>query len=214
MSYLFLVYILVKVAQDKTRTRVWRVHSSHLPLSRPVLIMSQSFWRHVGKSVPSQRKQEWLECLALLSMILAREYECLHSYILRLVHISPKVSTSTRDENVNQALHNTCIWIWIIAVNHPKTSKFNKAFEFSRFPRITLTTYIICFSLYPIIQIFSSHPAFMLLRTMFGLLYYTVQELYTHRISNFWDMLAKHREIRNTHYTPFIFHSNFISAKK
>ncbi len=28
-------------------------------------------------------------------------------------------------------LHNTSIWIWIIAVNHPKTSKFNKAFEFS-----------------------------------------------------------------------------------
>ncbi len=23
------------------------------------------------------------------------------------------------------------LWIWIIAVNHPKTSKFNKAFEFS-----------------------------------------------------------------------------------
>ncbi len=28
-------------------------------------------------------------------------------------------------------LHNTRVWIWIIAVNHLKTSKFNKAFEFS-----------------------------------------------------------------------------------
>ncbi len=28
-------------------------------------------------------------------------------------------------------LYNIHIWIWIIAVNHPKTSKFNIAFEFS-----------------------------------------------------------------------------------
>ncbi len=28
-------------------------------------------------------------------------------------------------------LHNVRIWIWIIVVNHLKTSKFNKAFEFS-----------------------------------------------------------------------------------
>ncbi len=27
-------------------------------------------------------------------------------------------------------LHNTLIWFWIIAVNHTKTSKFNKTFEF------------------------------------------------------------------------------------
>ncbi len=28
--------------------------------------------------------------------------------------------------------HNTRIWIWIVAVNHPKISTFNKAFEFSK----------------------------------------------------------------------------------
>ncbi len=84
--------------------RVWRVHSSHLSHSRPVLISSQISQRHVGKSVPRQRKWECLECLPSLSTILARECECLHSCVLCLVHISPHVSTSTRDENVNQAL--------------------------------------------------------------------------------------------------------------
>ncbi len=37
-------------------------------------------------------------------VVLARECECLNSCVLRLVHILPKVSTSTRDENVNQAI--------------------------------------------------------------------------------------------------------------
>ncbi len=59
---------------------------------------------HVGKSISSQRKRECLECLASLSTILARECECLHSCVLCLVHILPKVSTSTRNKNVNQAL--------------------------------------------------------------------------------------------------------------
>ncbi len=85
-----LVYILAETPRDKTRTRVWRVHSSHLPYSRPVLISSRNSRRHVGKSVRSQRKWECLECLAPLSMILAWECECLHSRVLRLVHISPK----------------------------------------------------------------------------------------------------------------------------
>ncbi len=91
--------------QHETR-REWEcgmVHLSRLAYSRPVLISSRSSQRHVGKSVPSQRKRKCLECLACLSTILARECECLHSCILRLIHISPKVSTSTRDENVNQA---------------------------------------------------------------------------------------------------------------
>ncbi len=90
--------------RDKMRTIVWGVHSSHLPHSWPVLVTSRTSQRHVGKSVPNQRKQECLECLVSLSMILARECEYLHSCILRLIHISPKVSTSTWDENVNQAL--------------------------------------------------------------------------------------------------------------
>ncbi len=58
-----------------------------------VLISSQSYRRFVGKSVPSKRKPECLKCLALLSTILARECECLHLCLLRLVHILPKVST-------------------------------------------------------------------------------------------------------------------------
>ncbi len=95
-----LVYILVKTARDKTRTRVWRVHSSCLPYSRPVLISFRISQRHVGKSVSSQMEWECLECLASLSTILAREYECLHSCVLHLVHISPKVSTNTRNENL------------------------------------------------------------------------------------------------------------------
>ncbi len=89
-----------QTAWNETRTGVWRVHSSHLLHSRPVLVSSQCSRRHVCKSVLSHRKQE---CLALLSTILAWECECLHSCVLHLVHISPKVSTSTRDENENQA---------------------------------------------------------------------------------------------------------------
>ncbi len=81
------------------RTRVWRVHSSRLPHSQPVLISSWSSWRHVSKSVPSQRKRD---CL-FIDDSCARTW-FLHSCVLRLVHISPKVSTSTRDKNVNQAL--------------------------------------------------------------------------------------------------------------
>ncbi len=61
--------------------------------------------------------------------------------------------------------------IKINLITDPKTSKFNEAFGFSMISCITLTTYvIICFCLYPIIQIFLSHLAFMLLRTMFSLL--------------------------------------------
>ncbi len=86
------------------RTRGWRVHLSRLPHSRPALISSRSSRRHVGKSVTSRRKWECLESLAWLLTILARECECLHSCRLCLVYIVPKVSTSTRDENVNQAL--------------------------------------------------------------------------------------------------------------
>ncbi len=48
------------------RTRVWRVHSSRLPHSRPVFVSSRSFRRHVGKSVPSQSKRECLECPCLI----------------------------------------------------------------------------------------------------------------------------------------------------
>ncbi len=58
-------------------------------------VSSRSSRRHVDKSVSIQRKQECLKCLASLSTILARECECLHSCILRLVHISLKVLTST-----------------------------------------------------------------------------------------------------------------------
>ncbi len=77
--------------------------SQRLPDFRFVLVLSRSSRRHVVKSVPSQRKQECLECLVSLSTILARECECLHSCVLRLIYISPKVTTSIRDENVNQA---------------------------------------------------------------------------------------------------------------
>ncbi len=73
-----------------------KVRSSRPSHSQPVLILSQSSQRHVGKSVPSQRKRQCLKCLASLSTILARECECLHSCILRLIYISPKVSTSTQ----------------------------------------------------------------------------------------------------------------------
>ncbi len=67
-----LVYILIETVWEKMRTRVWRVHSSRLPHCRPVVVSSQSSQRHAGKSVPSQRKRECLECLASLSTILAR----------------------------------------------------------------------------------------------------------------------------------------------
>ncbi len=101
-----LVYILIETARDSTRTRVLMVHSSRLPHSLHVLVSSRSTRRYVGKSVPSQRKQKYSECLASLSTIFARECECLHLCVLHLVHISPKVSMSTRDENVNQAIQS------------------------------------------------------------------------------------------------------------
>ncbi len=90
---LYLVYILAETARDKMRTRGYIL-----------LVSSRSSRRHAGKSVPSQRKWECLECLASLSTILAQECECLHSCVLCLIHISPKVSPSTRDEDVSQAL--------------------------------------------------------------------------------------------------------------
>ncbi len=86
---LCMIYILIETARDKMRMRVWRVHSSRLLHSRPVFISSRSSRRLVGKSVPIQRKLECLECLASLSMILARECECLYSCVLHLVRISP-----------------------------------------------------------------------------------------------------------------------------
>ncbi len=88
--------------QDKNESV--KVHSSRLPHSRSVLVSSQSSRRHGSTSVPCQRKRECLECLVLLSTILAWECECLHSCVLCLVHILPKVWASTRDENVNRAL--------------------------------------------------------------------------------------------------------------
>ncbi len=45
---------------------------------------SRSSRRHVDKSVPSQKKQECLDCLASLSTILAEECECLHLCVLCL----------------------------------------------------------------------------------------------------------------------------------
>ncbi len=65
-----LIYILVERAQDKMRTRVWRVHLSRLSHSWAVLVSSRSSRKHVGKSVPSQRKWDCLECLVLLSKVL------------------------------------------------------------------------------------------------------------------------------------------------
>ncbi len=47
-----------------------------------------------------------------------------HSYILCGYNSQKKLTFASY-------LHNTRIWIWIIAVNHPKASKFNKAFKFS-----------------------------------------------------------------------------------
>ncbi len=41
----------------------------------------------------------------LCLVALAQEYECLHLCVPRLVHISPKVSTSAFDESVNRALY-------------------------------------------------------------------------------------------------------------
>ncbi len=43
--------------QHNTRTRLWRVHSSCLSYSWPVLVSSWSSRKHVGKSVPSQRNE-------------------------------------------------------------------------------------------------------------------------------------------------------------
>ncbi len=73
-------------------------HSSRLPHLKPVLISSQSSQRHVGKLVPSQRRRECLECLALLSTILAWECECLHLCVLLLIHISPSLDEYPRWE--------------------------------------------------------------------------------------------------------------------
>ncbi len=67
---LCLVYILIETAWDETRTRVWKIHLSCLSLSQPVLVPSQSSWKHVSKSVPSQRKRECLECPTSLSKVL------------------------------------------------------------------------------------------------------------------------------------------------
>ncbi len=123
LTVLCLVYILVETARDKARPRVWKVHSSRLPHSRPVFVSSRSSRRHVGKLVPSQRKRECLKCLASLSTILARECQCLHSCILRFVHILLKVSTSTRHENINQALTSTVRTIprwWLRGRNHQR----------------------------------------------------------------------------------------------
>ncbi len=95
MSY---VWFTFSSRQDETRWEwVWRVHSSRLPHSRPVLVSSQSSRRHISKSVQSQRKWEYLKCFTSLSTILARDCECLHFYILRLVHILPKVSSPKID---------------------------------------------------------------------------------------------------------------------
>ncbi len=71
---------------------------SCLSHSRPVLVSSQSSRKDVSKSLPSQRKFQF--CLVAL----AQECECLHSCIPRLVHISPKVSTSAFDESVYPTL--------------------------------------------------------------------------------------------------------------
>ncbi len=68
--FLCLVYILVETAQDETRTSVWRVYSSRLSHSQPVLVSSRNSRKHDGKSVLSQRKWECLECLASLSKVL------------------------------------------------------------------------------------------------------------------------------------------------
>ncbi len=67
---------------------MWRVHSSHLLHSQPVLISSRSSRRHVGKSVPSQRKREFLECLASLSMILRSSRT--RMWMSTFVHTSPR----------------------------------------------------------------------------------------------------------------------------
>ncbi len=100
---LCLVYILVETAWDKNA--IMKGTFVCLSHSQPVLISFGSSRSHVGKSVQSQRKREYLKCLASLSRIIAWECECLRSCVLCLVHISLKVSTSTRDENVNQASH-------------------------------------------------------------------------------------------------------------
>ncbi len=77
----------------------------------------------------------------------------------------------------------TRIWIWIIAVNHAKTSKFNKAFEFS------MVSSYYPYNIHNNMSCFLSHPAFMLLRTMFILLYYMVY-VYDQLLQNFAWMLG------------------------
>ncbi len=60
-------------------------------------------------------------------VVLARECECLHLYILCLNHISPKVSTSTWDENVNQAsnfLKNSDIFYSTFYTHYKKQASF------------------------------------------------------------------------------------------
>ncbi len=58
-----LVYILIETARDETRVKVWRVHSSCLPRSRPVLVSSRSSRKKFGKSYPNQRTQ--MSCLII-----------------------------------------------------------------------------------------------------------------------------------------------------
>ncbi len=101
-GHLFYAWFTFSSRQHETRWE-WeceRVHSSRPAHSQPVLILYRSSRKHVGKSVPSQ-KEARMSCL-----VIARECECLHLCVIRLFHISPKGSASTRDENVNQALHS------------------------------------------------------------------------------------------------------------
>ncbi len=55
--------------QHETRMRVWRVHLSCLSHFQPVFVSSRNSWKHVSKSVPSQRKRVCLECLSSLSKV-------------------------------------------------------------------------------------------------------------------------------------------------
>ncbi len=52
---LCLVYTLVETTRNETIIRVWRVHSSHLTRSQPVLISSRGSRKNVGKLYLSQR---------------------------------------------------------------------------------------------------------------------------------------------------------------
>ncbi len=78
-SVICLVYILVETTQDETRKRVRRVHLSSLSHSRSVLVTSRDSLKHVGKSVPRQRKRE---CLTSLSMILWLHFRSVLEYRL------------------------------------------------------------------------------------------------------------------------------------